>query len=130
MDQNSFLSAFPSKSIPPLGGQTAVNVPGRLPEYTYAHTHTHTHALMPVDVCDGLCCFLINSSHADWSIHLITGCIDSGIPLRGEETDKTGQRHTIRDTKGQSKGTNKTCTEEQSRPVGERPAQTSRSTDK
>lgn len=104
MDQNSFLSAFPSKSIPPLGGQTAVSVPGRLPKYTYAHTHTH--ALMPVDVCDGLCCFLINSSHADWSIHLITGCID-GPTVRERDrrvwTKTDNHRHKGAELEGQTR---------------------------
>lgn len=88
-------------------------------EAPQVHICTHTHALMPVDVCDGLCCFLINSSHADWSIHLITGCIDGpGSHREGKRQtglDKDRQSQTQR---GRAGGTN-----------GGRDQQTARSTD-
>lgn len=79
VDQNSFLSAFPSKSIPRWStdihkcAREASQPSQTHPKHTHAHTHTGSCLLM----CDGLCCFLINSLHADWSMHLITGWIGS-----------------------------------------------------
>lgn len=96
-----FCLPSPSKSIPPPWWTDSCKCAREAPQ---VHICTHTHALMPVDVCDGLCCFLINSSHADWSIHLITGCIDSpGSHREGKRQTGLDKRQTITDTKGQSR---------------------------
>lgn len=81
-----------------IGRQTAASVPGSAPPPS---PYTHSCLLM----CDGLCCFLINSSHADWSIHLITGCIDSRVSHWDTQTHwtKTGRKEICRETKGTGK---------------------------
>lgn len=85
VDQNSFLSAFsppnqyPRRSTDSRKCAKEALLPSHPPHMrTRAHTHAQTHSWLLM--CDGLCCFLINSSHADWSIHLITGCIDNLAP--------------------------------------------------
>lgn len=72
VDQNSFLSAFPSKSIPPFGRQTAVSVPGRLPGYTYTHTHTHT---THMHSCLSMC--VMASAASLLTPHMLTGAYTS-----------------------------------------------------
>lgn len=52
---SEFISVcLPLRINTPVGRQTAVSVPGRLPKhthtYTHPHTHAHMHTLMPVDV--------------------------------------------------------------------------------
>lgn len=87
---------------------------------------TYTHA----DVYDGLCCFLINSSHADWIIHLITGCIDSLGSHREREKERClgWDRQASDRQKGQSWSDTQqeNCIEKQSRQVVKSWAQTHR----
>lgn len=117
VDQNSFLSAFPSKSIPPFGGQTAVSVPGRLPKYTYAHTRMHSCLLMCV----------MASAASLLTPHMLTGAYASLLAAstvwgptvrerdRQDRTETDNQRH----KGGRAEVANKTGKEKQSGPVKE-----------
>lgn len=60
------------------------------PTHMCTHTYMHTHTCLLM--CDGLLSYLINSSHADWSIHLITGCIGSLGSHWERHTDTFGLR--------------------------------------
>lgn len=112
VDQNSFLSAFPSESIPPLGGQTAVSVPGRLPENTYAHTHVHS--------CLSMC--VMASAASLLTPHMLTGAYTSLLAAstvwdptaterdRQDWTETDNQGHNGAELTGHT-----TCTEERSR---------------